>query len=305
MAEFLQIAKTGNVVAQLSHFNVRFDTNAPENAWERAVGMLVAEKDKGLDVAADTTPFRFGLGGMSAILPEWLLKDGYANVALALKESTVRDRLKSDCDRYWRYIHKGQWSRVRLQGSLHYPEFTGMSFPEIAKEMKQDEWDCYFDILMAAGPDMDKVIMFGENMTEAHLAEMISHPDFSLGVDGFTSVDHGALADATQSQFPYCGHIEFLAHHVREKKTLTLESAIHKMSSKPAQRFALKTRGEIKEGWFADMVIFDADKVRSDSTLENPCVYPVGIQQVIVNGTIVVDESQHTLKRPGRVLRRK
>jgi N-acyl-D-aspartate/D-glutamate deacylase len=67
----------------------------------------------------------------------------------------------------------------------------------------------------------------------------------------------------------------------------------------------LKTRGEIKEGWFADMVIFDADKVRSDSTLENPCVYPVGIQQVIVNGTIVVDESQHTLKRPGRVLRRK
>lgn len=305
MAEFLQIAKTGNVVAQLSHFNVRFDTNAPENAWERAVGMLVAEKEKGLDVAADTTPFRFGLGGMSAILPEWLLKDGYANVALALKESTVRDRLKSDCDRYWRYIHKGQWSRVRLQGSLHYPEFTGMTFPEIAKAMKQDEWDSYFDILMAAGPDMDKVLMFGENMTEAHLAEMISHPDFSLGVDGYTSVDHGALADVTQSQFPYCGHIEFLAHHVREKKTLTLESAIHKMSSKPAQRFALKTRGEIKEGWFADMVIFDADKVRSDSTLENPCVYPEGIQQVIVNGTIVVDESQHTLKRPGRVLRRK
>lgn len=303
--EFLDLAKAGNVTAQISHFNVRHDTNAPKNAWNRAVDMMMKAKKEGMDVEADTTPFRFGVGVMTAILPEWLVDDGYAEVANALKNNLVRDRLRHECDRYWRFIHKGQWDRVRLSSSPNFPELGGLAFPEIAKIMKKDEWECFFDILMAAGSAMDELILVGELFTEEHLAEMTSHPEFSLGVDGYTSVDHGPLSDVTVSQHPYCGHIEYLAHHVREMKTLTLENAIHKMTAKPAARFGLANRGILREGNFADLVIFDAANVKSKSTLKEPRVYPEGIHLVVVNGVAVVDDGVHTGKRPGRVLRRK
>lgn len=302
--EFLDLAKAGNVAAQISHFNVRHDTNAPEDAWNRAVEMMMKARVQGVDVEADTTPFRTGIGVMTAILPEWLVNDGYEEVARALKNNLVRDRLRNECDRYWRFIHKGQWDRVRLSSSPSFPELGGLTFPEIAKIMKKDEWDCYFDILMAAGSAMDELILVGELFTEEHLAEMTSHPEFSLGVDGYTSVDHGPLSDVTVSQHPYCGHIEYLAHHVREMRTLTLENAIHKMTAKPAARFGLARRGVLQKGNFADLVIFDAANVRSRSTIDEPRVYPEGIRLVVVNGVVVVDDGIHTGKRPGQVLRR-
>jgi len=302
--EFLDLARIGNLPAQISHFNVRHDTNAPENAWKRATEMMMDARRSGMDVEADTTPFKTGIGKLTAILPEWLLKDGFEEAANALKDNLVRDRLRTECDRYWRFIHKGQWDRLRLSTSPNFQEFKAMSFPEIAKVMKKDEWETTFDILMAAGKDMDEIIVAGTLFTEEHLAEMISHPEFSLGVDGYTSATHGRLSEVTVNQQAYCGHIEYLAHHVREMKTLTLEDAIYKMAAKPAKRFGLAGRGEIGIGNFADMVVFDAAKVRSRSTVEEPRVYPDGIRCVSVNGTIVVDNGTHTGKRPGKVLRR-
>lgn len=302
--EFLDLAKAGDLPAQISHFNVRHDTNAPENAWKRATEMMMDARRAGMDVEADTTPFRTGIGKFTAIMPDWLLNNGFDEAAKALKDNLVRDRLRTDCDRYWRFVHKGQWHRLRLSSSPNFPEFQGMSFPEIARAMKKDEWEVAFDILMAAGEDMDEIIVIGELFTEEHLAEMISHPEFSLGVDGYTSTIDGPLSKVTVNQQAYCGHIEYLAHHVREMKTLTLEEAIHKMAAKPAARFGLKNRGELKVGNFADIVIFDAENVRSKSSIQEPRVYPEGIRLVTVNGAIVVDNGVHTLKYPGRVLRR-
>ena len=259
---------------------------------------------EGFDIEADTTPFKHGIGKMTGMLPRWLIDEGYPEVAKALKDNLVRARLREDCDRYWRFIHKGQWHRVLLQSSLHLPEYNGLSFPEIAKLHKKDEWDCFFDILQASGPEMDDLILVGELFTEEHLAEMVSHPDFSLGVDGYTSVDKGPLSEVTMSQHPYSGHIEYLAHHVREMKTISLETAIHKMAAKPANRFGIKKRGILKEGNFADVVVFDPTNVRTRSTVQNPRAYPEGIQLVVVNGTVAVKNGDHTGSMTGKVLRR-
>jgi N-acyl-D-amino-acid deacylase len=302
--EFLDLARIGDLPAQISHFNVRHDTNAPENAWKRATEMMMDARRSGMDVEADTTPFKTGIGKLTAILPEWLLKDGFGEAAKALKDNLVRDRLRNECDRYWRFVHKGQWDRLRLSTSPNFQEFKAMSFPDIAKIMKKDEWETTFDILMEAGEAMDEIIVVGTLFTEEHLAEMISHPEFSLGVDGYTSATHGPLSEITVNQQAYCGHIEYLAHHVREMKTLTLEDAIYKMAAKPAKRFGLSGRGEIATGNFADLVVFDAANVRTRSTVEEPRAYPDGIRCVIVNGTIVVDNGIHSGKRPGKVLRR-
>lgn len=304
--EFVEIIRAGNgrVRGQISHFNVRHDSNAPDDAWNRAVGIMKDAQRSGLDIAADTTPFRYGIGEMYAILPKWLINKGPKAIAEAAQDKEMRKQLRNECDRYWRFIHKGQWHRVRLEGSPDFPELQGLSFPEIAQILKKDEWDCYFDIIAAAGEKCDHLIMVGELFTEEHLAEMISHPDFSLGVDGYTSVVGGELGSITASQHPYCGHIEYLAHHVREKKTIPLELAIHKMTKKPAERFGLRGRGEIKTGNYADLVLFDAERVRSKSTVENPQVYPEGIKIVVVNGEIVVNSGVHNGNRPGKVLRR-
>lgn len=302
--EFLRIVRSSGAAGQISHLNVREDTGAPPGGWQRAVDMMEAARYEDIDVQADTTPFPQGLGLMIGLLPEWLLRDGYAAAAVQLSDRSVRDRLRRDCDRYWRFVNKGQWHRVRLQSSRQFPEWGGLRFPEIADLAGKDEWDCYFDILAAAGPDMGDLCMVGDLFTEEHLAQMISHPLFSLGVDSTSSSVKLPLADITRSPLPYRGHVEYLTHHVREKKTLNLEEAIHKMSGKPATRFGLQGRGLLCEGSYADVVVFDFAALNSASTFENPAVYPEGIGAVLVNGELVVDHGVHTGIRVGRVLKR-
>lgn len=303
--EFLSIARAGNAAGQISHLNVRHDTHAPERGWERAVELMTRARAEGLDVQADTTPFLQGLGVMTGLLPVWLLEDGYASAAQRLSDPLVRAKLRDQCDRYWRFVHKGQWERVRLQNSLQLPELNGLTFVEIARKRGQDPWDSYFDVLAAAGSGMGNLIMVGDLFTEEHMAEMISHPLFSLGVDAYSSVDHGPLSEITTSPLPYSGHIHYLAHHVRQKGTLSLEEAVRKMTAMPASRFGLTGRGLVREGYFADLVLFDFDRLHSASTFDNPTVYPEGISLVMVNGVVAVQNGRHCGPRAGRVLRRR
>src|SRR5207302_8870691 len=105
----------------------------------------------GVDVLADTTPFRVGTGLMISILPPWLTSQGPRDIADQLHDPSVRKRLRGECDRYWRFIHRGEWERVYLQGDRRFPEFNGKNFQEIAELMHKDPWDAYFDILQATG----------------------------------------------------------------------------------------------------------------------------------------------------------
>lgn len=303
--EFLSIVRAGNSAGQISHLNVRHDTHAPKRGWEQAVDLMTEARVTGMDIQADTTPFLQGLGIMTGLLPEWLLADGYASAAKRLQDPLLRANLRNQCDRYWRFIHTGQWDRVRLQNSLQLPELNGLSFVEIARRRQQDPWDAYFDVLAAAGPGMGNLIMVGDLFTEEHMAQLVSHPLFSLGVDAYSSVDHGPLSKITASPLPYSGHVYYLTHHVREKKTLPLEEAIRKMTAMPASRFGLHGRGLVREGYFADLVLFDFERLHSSSTFENPQVYPEGIALVMVNGVVAVSHGHHSGRRAGRVLRRR
>jgi len=305
VGEFLSIAQSGNVAGQISHLNVRLGTGAPDRGWEQAVDLMTRARSQGLDVQADATPFSQGLGVMTGLLPGWLLADGYASAARRLSDPSLRIRLRGECDRYWRFVHQGQWERVRLQNSPEFPELNGLTFIEIARRRRQDAWDAYFDVLVAAGAGMGNLIMVGDLFSEAHLAQVISHPLFSLGVDAYSSVDHGPLSEITASPLPYKGHVQYLVHHVRENKTLSVEEAVHKMSGMPARRFGLSGRGLIREGYFADLVVLDFDKLHSGSTFHNPAVYPEGVSRVMVNGVTVVEGGRHSGLLAGRVLRRR
>jgi N-acyl-D-amino-acid deacylase len=301
-AEFLDVLRSSGAAGQISHLNVREGTGVPPEGWLRAVEMMATARQQGVDVEADATPFQQGLGLMIGLLPDWLLQEGLAAAAVQLSEPAVRDQLRRDCDRYWRFISRGEWQRVRLQSSPQFPDWAGLRFPEIAELAGQDEWDCYFDILAAAGGAMGDLCMVGELFSEEHLADIISHPLFSLGVDSTSSSVRSPLADITPNPLPYRGHVEYLVHHVREKQTLSLEEAVHKMSGQPADRFGLRGRGSLREGSYADVVVFDFSALDSSSSFEHPAVYPDGIDIVMVNGQLVVDHGRQAVARPGRVL---
>src|SRR3954451_14610000 len=303
--EFLRIVREGGTRGEISHLNVRHRTGAAPGAWQRAVDtMQTAREVEGIDVLADTTPFRDGLGQMAGILPPWVLAEGWEAACGRLRDPSTRDRLRGECDRYWRFIHRGDWHRVRLQASPQYPGLEGKTMPEIASLLGKDEWDSYFDILAAAGPALESILLVGELFTDEHLAEMISHPLFSLGVDGFTSAVGSPLTSVTAHPVCFAGHVHYLTRHVDELGTLPLEQAIRKMTSMPAAHFGLRDRGVLRQGFAADVVVIDLDRLEDGSTLADPLNYVRGVDHVVVNGARVVADGEHTGARPGRHLPR-
>ncbi|HTW98962.1 MAG TPA: amidohydrolase family protein [Acidimicrobiales bacterium] len=303
VAEFLTIVREGKTRGQHLHLNVRDNTGAPVDGWQRAVELLEEARTAGLDVLTDTTPYRFGTGMMAGILPNWLFEGGVGPALERLGDESVRQRLRGDCDRYWRFIHKGQWERVRLQGSPQFPELDGLTFDEIAARWGKDPWDCYFDILLASGPKMESMQLIGMLFTDEHLAEMIAHPLFCLSADTFSSDIEGPLAGVLRHPIPYGGHVRFLTHHVGERRTLRLEEAIRKMTSMPASRYGLAGRGILRPGAAADVVVFDSKRLAENSTLEQPLAYATGVEWVFVNGTAAIADSHRRPERSGRILR--
>jgi N-acyl-D-amino-acid deacylase len=302
--EFFAVSRAAGGRGQLSHLNVRHDTGAPPDAWHRAVERLASERAAGSDVLADMTPYADGIGMATGLLPAWLLEGGPEDAARRLADPGVRTRLRRDCDRYWRFVHRGGWDRVTLQVSPATPELEGLGIPEIAERLGGDEWDAYFDILAAAGPDMAGVQLLGRLFTAAHVAEAVAHPLFCLGVDAFTSRVDGALAARSRHPLFFSGHVHYLAHHVRDTGTLALETAVHKMTAMVADHFGLPGRGRLRAGAYADVVVIDLPGLQERSTVSEPHAYPDGVPWVVVNGQIVVENQAHNGTRAGRYLAR-
>lgn len=301
--EFLRIVREGGTRGEFSHLNVRYNTGAAPGAWRRAVDTIARAREDGLEVLIDTTPYLDGPGRMSGILPPWIVEHGPAEAARLLGDPDIRRRLRGECDRYWRFIHKGEWDRVAPLGIGVEPQFAGRSFADISAQTGEDEWDVFFDILHHAGENMETIQMVGRLFTEEHSAEMVSHPLFSLAVDIYSSSVTDPLRRITRHPMSFAGTIHYLTHHVRERGTLRLEEAIRKMTSMPAAHFALPKRGLLTPGWAADVVVFDFDRLDDVATVENPAAYVRGVEYVFVNGTAVIDNEEHTGARPGQFLR--
>jgi N-acyl-D-amino-acid deacylase len=302
--EFLEIVRHSGTVGEISHLNVRYNSGAREGAWEGAVATMERARREGLDVLADTTPFPDGIGQLAAILPPWIRAEGPARAGELMRDPLVRTRLRTDCDRYWRFIHRGEWHRVRMACNPLFPELAGKTFPEIAELWSKDEWECCFDILSAYGERMDSLFVIGQIKSEALLAAMASHPLYNLGVDGFSSVIDPSFDIPTAHPIHYAGMIHYLTCYVREKGILRMEDAIRKMTSMPATHLSLRGRGLLVPGYHADVVVFDFQALQDVSTIEHPEAYVSGVEYVFVNGAPVVDRGQHTGARPGRHLLR-
>ena len=274
----------------------------------REVGKHVeAARQRGVDVAADLYLYTAGGTGLEATIPSWAHEGGRKALLERLADPKVRARLKQEIKTgspgWWNIIEaSGGWDGIVLANAQN-PEnakFVGKSLTEIGKERGKDPADAAFD-LVAAGHG--RVMAIYHMMGEQDIETALRFPWTSIGSDAGAAAQSGG-SDATGLPHPraYGNFPRLIARYVREKKALTLEEAMRKMTSWPATRFRLDHRGSIKEGMWADAVVFDLDRIQDRATYQEPTQSPEGIDYVLVNGQVVIDHGTHTGARPGKVL---
>jgi N-acyl-D-amino-acid deacylase len=284
-------------------------------AYEPGWGTLMAEaiqvveeaRARGVEVAADVYPYTAGGTGVEATIPSWAHEGGADSLRARLQNPRVRERLKRELEEgspgWWNIVEaSGGWHRVVLVNAQN-PEnarFHGMTMVEIAQAQGKDPADAAWDLVLEG---RGRVMAIYHMMSEEDVELAMRQTWVSIGSDAGAAVEQGGQ-DLLGLPHPrsYGTFPRILARYVRDRGTLTLEDAVRKMTSWPATRMRLEGRGMIKEGLWADVVIFDLDRVQDLATYEEPMRYPEGIDVVLVNGVVVIEDGRHTEARPGRVL---
>jgi len=304
--EAITIGEKGGLPVEIFHLKAAY-----QPGWGRLMRQagrtIDAARARGVDVAADMYLYTAGGTGLEAVIPSWAFEGGDEKLLERLKDPAIRARLKREMvtgsPGWWNIIEAaGGWDGIVLANAQNkdHKHFEGKNMAQIAREWKKTPADAAFD-LVAAGNG--RVTAIYHMMSEQDVIQALKFPWTSIGSDAGASVNPTVL-DTLGLGHPrgYGNFPRLIARYVREKRVLTLEQAIRKMTSWPATRMRLNSRGMIKEGCWADVVIFDYDKIQDRATYEKPFVYPVGIDYVLVNGQVVIDRGKHTGARPGHVM---
>lgn len=306
--EFLNVVRKAGIKGTISHLNVKYDNGIPNDFLQKSMQMLKDAREKeNLSVYADMLPTCFASGFAMAILPPWLYAEGIDKFHEVLSTSEGREKVKNDLDRYWRFLGAGQWDRLINLTADYLPEYAGMNFKEIVNAMGKEPVECYLDV-MAAAPTMEALRNVEMQANVFHeqimIDSVVKDPIYMWMTDSSsTGFDHPHISPTRNVQY-YMSMMYFFVRYVRELGAISMEKAVNKVTGMPAAHYNLTKRGVLKEGNFADINIFDLDNLCINSTFADPCQYSSGFDYVIVNGEVVVKDSEHTGKRPGRVLRR-
>ena len=243
-----------------------------------------------MDVTFDCYPYIYSSTRATIELPLWTMDGGPERIFEVISSPDDRARLVAEMKSGGRDATANWLTNLQKE---HNKQYEGLSVKEIGRMRGQDPVEAFLDILLDDGLDLC-IVGVGTNANT--LPAFVSHP---CGMVGSDAVLMGEFpSPRTYGCFPV-----ILAENVRAEKQLRLPEAIRKMTSFPAQRLGLKTRGLLRDGYKADIVIFNPETVKAPATRENPKQFPLGIPYVIVNGKVVVDEGQHSGQLPGRALR--
>jgi N-acyl-D-aspartate/D-glutamate deacylase len=305
--ELIEISEKGGLPGEVFHMKAAYSPGWG-TLMQEAGRHIDAARARGVDVAADLYVYTAGGTGLEATIPSWAHDGGKDALLKRLADPEIRVRLKKEIvtgsPGWWNIIEaSGGWQNVVLVNAQNpdNAKYQGRSIADIAKELNKDPADTAFDFVAQA--KTGRVLAIYHMMSEQDIETALKFPWTSIGSDAGSALTLGG-DDALGLAHPrsYGNFPRVIARYVRETHTLTLEDAIRKMTSWPATRMRIAGRGLIREGMWADVVIFDYDKIQDRSTYEHPDVTPDGIDFVIVNGQIVVDHGTHTGARPGKIL---
>jgi dihydroorotase/N-acyl-D-amino-acid deacylase len=305
MKEVFAIARRANIPAEIWHFKTAYKKN-----WGRMPEMLrriETARRQGLKITADVYPYVAGSTSLSACLPPWALEGGTDKMVARLGDAETRKRLKweiSNDAKDWENIYLGSGGPggilIGAVVNRELESWQGKRLAEIAAAQNKDPLDALFDFIIADHGQTGAIFFM---MQESDMQAALRSPLVSICTDSAARAADGPLAGSKSHPRGWGTYPRILGKYVRDEKLMPLELAIHKMTGLPAANVGLKERGLIREGYFADVTIFDPTTVIDRATFDDPNQYPAGINYVIVNGQIEVDNGKRTAALAGRPLR--
>lgn len=305
MREVFEIARRANIPAEIWHFKTAYKKN-----WGRMPEMLrrvAAARRRGLKITADVYPYIAGSTSLSACLPPWAQEGGTDKMIARLQDLRMRQQLKKEIStdsKDWENIYLGSGGASGIQiasvTNRDLEKWQGKRLSEVAAAENKDPLDALLDFIVADHGQTGAIFFM---MNEDDMKAALKSPFVSICTDTGARATDGPLSGGRSHPRGWGTYPRILGKYVREEKLMSLETAIHKMTGMSAAKVGLKSRGLLREGYFADITIFDPKTVIDRATFEQPHQYPVGINFVIVNGQVEVDNGQRTPALAGKVLR--
>jgi N-acyl-D-amino-acid deacylase len=286
--EAIEIGRRSGIPAHITHFYQR--TTAPAGA-RRMLALVEDARDEGLDVTFDGYPYAYSSTRLNIVIPQWAFDGGLDRLRENLRSPAARARMRGEMA-----PRAASWDEMWIT-HLKRPEhhrFEGRSLAEVAELQGKDVVDAVCDLLLLEDQQVSYV---SAGANAATLPTFVGHPLYMVGSDAVLIGEYPS--PRTYGTFPV-----ILAEFVREEGWLALPDAIRKMTAFPAQRIGLPDRGLLRDGFKADLVVFDARTVKAPATRREPKQFPIGIDYVLVNGKVVVDQGKSTGVLAGRALRR-
>jgi N-acyl-D-aspartate/D-glutamate deacylase len=303
----IEIGERAGVPVDIIHLKI-----ADQKYWGRmkeVVALIDDARRRGVNVQANVYPYTRGNNDLVSIIPPWAHEGGRAQLLARLKDPAQRPRLKKEITEGlpgW-YNHYtavgGDWSRMLISANNPY---KGMTMDRVIAQKSAgqtpapDPLDVLFDLLIEQEGSVGTVYA---HHTEEDMNLAMAQPWCSIGSDGSAYATEGLLRRGNPHPRNFGTFPRVLGVYVRERGLLRLEDAVRKMTSLNATKLGIRDRGLVQPGLFADLTIFDPERVIDRSTYEDPFHYSEGIEYVIVNGQVVMDKGVHTGARPGRALR--
>jgi N-acyl-D-amino-acid deacylase len=300
--EAIAVARQCGLHVEIVHFKCSGLDNWGKAA--RVLAMLAEARARGVDIDCDAYPYTAGSNPLKNLLPQWVQAGGVdamlARLALAETRTRIRDDIARDGLNNWGRLPS--WDGVQISVSPHLPQYAGRTIAQLAAERGQDPIDTLCDYLVE---DRGATRVLVTSISEDDVREVVRSADALVGSDGNCVATYGTVSQGMPHPRFYGTFPRIIGHYVGEVGLLPLETAVHKMTGATARALRLADRGLLREGFCADLAIFDPADFRDRATYADPHQYPSGNRTtVLVNGTVVVDEAAHTGALPGKVLRR-
>jgi N-acyl-D-amino-acid deacylase len=301
LEDTIRLSVEANCPVEIYHFKASGERNWPKYA--QAIERIERARSEGVDITADMYPYVASGTGLNVLIPTWAFEDGkfWDNLRDPATRQRIHVEMTAPAAATGDFAATDRGGHVMPLG-FNKPEnqaYIGKRLTEIAKERGQDWADCAIDLLLSEEQRIATVFF---SMSEENVRLGLQQPWVKV------STDAGGM-DPKGQKTPvhprgYGTYTRVLGHYVRDHKIMSLEEAVRKMTSSVADRIALKQRGELREGWFADVVVFDPATVADRATFTDPHQLSVGIEQVWVNGVRVVADSTPTNALPGKIVSR-
>jgi N-acyl-D-amino-acid deacylase len=298
--ETIDVSRKTGIRLQISHFKIAYPRNW--NKIDDALARIETADNESIPIFCDRYSYIAGSTGLSSMnFPLWA-KQGTTDEFLArLKDPTLESKFRAFLAE--REEKLGSWDKVVISSVFteKNKKFEGKNILEATKETGKDVFEFLRDLLIEEKNRADQIIFM---MKEENLKRILAHPLVGVGCDGSALAPYGPLSEGKPHPRSYGTFPRVLGKYIREEQILPMAEMLKKMTSIPAKNFGFALRGALQRDYFADIVIFDEKRVIDKATFKDPHQYPEGIDYVIVNGQVVINNGEHSGLLPGKILRR-